>query len=180
MNSSDNKKRIIRYSRILKWVSFIIMILLPCIIVGEWSILEKLPFYELNKLAGGKEFTIGVNTCVAGAIVSLIPATIAFLLFYNVYKLFGLYERGFILSRENVKRFRLIGELLIADSVSSFLLNPVYTLIMSMNNGSGKRTISLGISSGEIAWLVSGFFIFVVAWVMDEARKINEEIELTI
>ena len=121
-----------------------------------------------------------MNTQIFGGLVSILPALIAFLLAYNGFKLFALYEKGKILTRGNVNCFRNIGYLFICKGVASFVLTPVYTLIMTMNNAAGKHLLSVGLSSDDVLSIAGGFFIIVIAWVMDEAKKINEEVELTI
>lgn len=175
-----NRKKIVSYSRVLKYLLLIAMVVLPVIIIGKWVIIDKIPAEELCKLAGVREFTVGLNTQFYGALVSIIPALIAFLLTFNGFKLFALYEKGKILTIANVACFRNIGYLFICQGVASFVLTPVYTIIMTMNNGPGKHSLSVGLSSNDILPVVGGFFIIVVAWVMDEAKKINEEVELTI
>jgi len=174
------RERISQYSSILKFASLIAMIVVPLCFVFMWLFADKLPPYLISRQFGIDNFKIRPLTKILGMVVSLIPAIITFLLFFNTYRLFALYQKGYILLEENVRCFKRIGLLLIINALSKFLVDCLYTVILTMHNGPGHCSLSLGISSDHLTSLASGFFLMIVAWVMDEARKANEELELTI
>lgn len=177
---SENRKRIVIYSRILKYFLMIMMFAGPVYMVGHWIFINNFSYSMLQDYAGVSNFTVGTNTQIYGAIATVLPASIMFFLLFYGFKLFRLYEQGKILTTKNVDCFRKIGYLLICKGITAFLMRPVYSIIFTMNNIPGKRSVSLSLSSEYISTIVGGLFIVVVAWVMDEAKKINDEIELTI
>lgn len=177
---ADSLHKIAVYSRCIKIVLLILMIVIPCTITGMWLILDQLPESIIKKIADINEYTIGWNTKLTGLFSSIPSAVIAFAIFFYGYRLFNLYQHGQILLSENVKCFRRIGILLIANVGVGFIMKPVNTLILSMNNLPGHRLISIGLSTDEFIALGSGIFIVIIGWVMDEARKADEELQLTV
>jgi len=92
---------------------------------------------------------------------------VIFLFWYQiVVKLFGLFERGVLFTAETVRCIQILGGIYFArfflELIFQYLvLNPV--LIRS-----------------RLSDLFTGFFIFFIGWLIDEARKIQEEQELTV
>jgi hypothetical protein len=54
------------------------------------------------------------------------------------------------------------------------------TLALTFNNPPGQRMISIGFSSTDFSEIVTALMIIVVAWIMDEGRKLKEEQALVI
>jgi len=90
-----------------------------------------------------------------------------------VYRLLNLYEKGIIFSAENVSQIRRLGQLAVFYGVLTACL-PVFESPQIQF----PPTLPLAIlgSPGVIA----GCLTVIIAWVMDEGRKIQEEQELTV
>jgi len=92
---------------------------------------------------------------------------LVFLFWYRtVVRLFGCFERGVLFTAETVRFIQILGGIYFArfflELIFQFLvLNPV--LIKS-----------------RLSDLFTGFFTFFIGWLIDEARKIREEQELTV
>jgi len=92
---------------------------------------------------------------------------IMFLFWYRtVVKLFGFFEKGILFTAETVRCIQILGGIYFARFLLEmichfFVQNPV--LIKS-----------------RLSDLFTGFFIFFIGWLIDEARKIREEQELTV
>jgi hypothetical protein len=81
-----------------------------------------------------------------------------------LYRLLGLYEHGSYFAADNVRYIKLLGLVVIGDGLGQAILE------------------LLALPEGDIyldKFLVGGVIIL-IAWVMDEARKIQEEQNLTV
>ena len=87
----------------------------------------------------------------------------------TVLRLFGFFEKGFLFTAETVRYIQILG----AIYVAGFLVHLIfYFLIPEV-----LRDTMLTLGTGD---LLAGLFIIFVGWLLDEARKIREEQELTV
>lgn len=94
--------------------------------------------------------------------------------------LFRLYERGLIFTQLNVNCFRSLGRALIVWVLCDVLRRTLLGLVLTMNNPPGKRMLVLGLDSGDFTGVFVGIVVLIISWVMDEARKIQEDQALII
>ena len=134
--------------------------------VGIGTLPLQTPLPPVNRLLG---FTVG-----------LIPLGIDLAVFLFLYKLFGLYARSRIFTEANVRLIRRIGCAILIGQASSPIHQALLTLVLTFNNEPGQRVIRIGFSSTDLSKIVTALIIIVVAWVMDEGRKLREENALVI
>ncbi|MFH1653229.1 MAG: DUF2975 domain-containing protein [Pseudomonadota bacterium] len=108
-------------------------------------------------------------------LVDMIPSGINMIMLYFLVKLFDLYFQGLIFTSENVRRVRQIGITLLIGQVLFPVYDGLMSLVLTMNNPVGERLLRITISHVEIVLFVIAFVIILVSWIMDEARKLNEE-----
>jgi len=96
---------------------------------------------------------------------------------YQVIQLFKLYEKGKIFLSENVLRIKELGKVLILWSFVKLISDWGTVELVQLTSPSNTSSFSLSL---DFTALVVGILIMVVAWVMDEGRKLREEAELTI
>jgi hypothetical protein len=87
------------------------------------------------------------------------------------YRLLNLYEKGVIFSAANVLEIKRLGTYLSCYGIVAVTASAIYI------GGITPLTL-LGFVSSP--WIVGGGAINLVAWIMDEGRKIQEEQELTV
>ena len=113
--------------------------------------------------------------------MSLFPATVQFLFMRQWVRLFGLYGRGRIFETENVKCFFRMGRHLLALAIWDIVFSmPMHSLVLTAENPPGKHTITLGLSSDHVPVLATGIALIVIAWAMDEGRKLRQEADLVV
>ena len=100
------------------------------------------------------------------------------------YQLLGLYERGVIFSAKNVQLLRRIGFFIVGYGVLAILGQ---TLVLAwghwMGTTSGPLLNLLAFDFFALLgspWVLGGICVMVLALIMDEGRKIQEEQELTV
>ncbi|HAO79975.1 MAG TPA: hypothetical protein DCQ92_13595 [Verrucomicrobia subdivision 3 bacterium] len=90
----------------------------------------------------------------------------------SFYRLLCLYEKGVIFSEANVSEMKKLGSYLAGYGILAVAANVVY-----MGGIVFPWVLLEGVAS---PWIVVGGAIYIVAWIMDEGRKIQEEQELTV
>jgi hypothetical protein len=92
---------------------------------------------------------------------------VVFLFWYRtVVKLFGFFERGILFTAETVRCIQSLGGVYLAR----FLLEFIFQFLV-------QNPVLI---KPRLSDLFTGFFIFFIGWLIDEARKIREEQELTV
>jgi hypothetical protein len=123
--------------------------------------------YNLESLATGERVILSL-------MFILMPLVIAFGA-YHFYKLFALYEKGIIFTKENIQHFNAIGATLILWWFVGVFIDLGRGLI-GQHNG-------ISISSFQPIIMLPtliGATIIQIGRVMDEGRKLREEQELTV
>jgi hypothetical protein len=89
----------------------------------------------------------------------------------SFYRLLNLYEKGVIFSEANVREMKRLGTYLAVYGIVAVTADAIYI------GGISPLTLVGFVAS---PWIVGGGAINLVAWIMDEGRKIQEEQELTV
>jgi len=102
---------------------------------------------------------------VVGQVSTLI---VCLVWYYAALKLFGLFEKGILFTAETVRCLQILGAVYLARFLSELGIYLFVPLLEKIGHG--------------IIWsdLFTGFFIICIGWLIDEARKIREEQELTV
>ena len=108
-------------------------------------------------------------------IANLLPLSIALWCLWMLHKLFALFAEKIFYHQHNVKRFRALGLGLIAWVICDFILTPVRSVILTLNQPEGSRVIALNFELNDMIMLLAGIVTILLAWVVDEGRKIKEE-----
>lgn len=115
-----------------------------------------------------------------GFCISIIPLSINLLILFYLIKLFKSYVHESIFSRQNVSCIQRIGWLLLAGQ----LLAPIYEALISATltwgNPVGHRLITISFSKDNLAVILCATMIIVIAWIMAEAYKDQENHKLII
>ena len=125
----------------------------------------KVPFFQSTRPPIGAYPPVHSTMFYVDAIaLHAVLLLILFLFWYRiVLKLFGFFERGVLFTAETVRSLQILGGLYIAN----FFLELVFGFIIP--------DIYFGMTN-----LFTGFLIIFIGWLIDEARKIQEEQELTV
>ncbi len=170
--------------RILRWV-FLLGILFAFLVHPvKWIAFPYLPQPIQTSLASHSESSfyaslpLGARGLIAS--ISLLPASIAALQFLFLYRLFGSFQRGRFFDAPNVRFIRHLGALLLlsvpVDIVSRFLMDLGFNLARTP----GHRSISIGLTSGNIQAAAIGLIVLVAAGIMERGCALAEENRFTI
>ena len=101
---------------------------------------------------------------------SILSLVLCLFWYRTVLKLFGSFENGILFTAATVRCIKILGVIYCARSLVLLVLS-LFCLAPSLNNH------WLGAGLGD---LFTGLLIVFVGWLIDEARKIQEEQELTV
>ncbi|NNF99647.1 MAG: DUF2975 domain-containing protein [Desulfobacteraceae bacterium] len=175
------QQRIRITSRIMRWIVLSLMVLIPVLNVlfwvtydGQYAFLSQqisnLPIHgELSPLF--RAF---------GFIVCFIPTGIIMAGLFHLSQLFKLYEGYHIFTDANVRCYRRLGQILILWVFSTFLYDPLMSIVLTYNNPPGQRMIQIGFESVDLTALLIGVVVLIVSWVMQAAKQLKDEQDLTI
>jgi Protein of unknown function (DUF2975) len=105
-------------------------------------------------------------------VLSAVGAGVYLLGVISFYRLLCLYEKGVIFSEANVLEMKRLGSYLAGYGILAIAAAVIYT---------GEITLPWTLLDVVASpWIVVGGAIYIVAWIMDEGRKIQEEQELTV
>jgi hypothetical protein len=112
--------------------------------------------------------------------------------YWKLAKLFQFYERGLIFAAETIRCIKTLGVLCVINwlltSVGIVLrhlsqpppLPPPGVTIKIIPSSFSMGFFSFSIDGINVGLLLAGIIIVIIAWIMDEGRKIQEEQELTV
>jgi hypothetical protein len=115
-----------------------------------------------------------------GFAISLFPLSALLYGLMNIRNLFSFYKNGVIFSFEHVNIFKKISKALFWWVLLSILYESGKSVLFSLGNPPGQRTLSITFDSSEATTLFIAGIVFLIAWVMDEGRILKEEQSLTV
>jgi hypothetical protein len=100
--------------------------------------------------------------------------------FYYLMRLFQLYAKSIIFSYQNVLFIRKAGYMLLLQVMATMCVQPLLTIILTLNAGKGEHIITIGFSGDELSTLVVGGIVVLISWIMEEGRKLGDELGLIV
>jgi len=102
------------------------------------------------------------------------------LIYFFIFRLFGLFQQEEIFTQRNINCIKCIGGSLLIWVIVSLVYPVLITLILRFSGASDSLALYLSIGSTEFVHLLSGLIIYAFAWVMNEALTTKQEQDLTI
>jgi hypothetical protein len=181
MEHKDNLDRICRLGRVLETVCLVAAVAVVPSIALYWAAFNLLPgdmTQEVARLAAFPALPAWVRgLCFLAAMVPGVALTVTLL---RLRALFALYKEGRIFTLANVVCFRSLARALMTWAAASILYTPLHGLAVSAANPPGRHMLTLGIGGTELALFFMAAMTVVIARVMDEARRLDEEQALTV
>lgn len=178
---ADNTYRIRRTSRLFIRLLKGLMVIVPLVLMAVWIFLnDLLPLVQHELLPVFVRLPLPPLSRLLAFCISLIPLALFCYANTTLIRLFRLYERGQIFSADNVGCFRRLSRALMAWCLVGILIDPFMGIALTLHHPPGERILYVGLGSPDLTALLIGGILAVISWVMDEARKLEEEQALTI
>ncbi|MDR3541664.1 MAG: DUF2975 domain-containing protein [Desulfosporosinus sp.] len=177
----DNRDRIRLASRRLRFLLLSLLFLMPVVDGLVWLNINRFPemIYK-NILPYFVVPPLPVPARCLGFVVAMIPIGVAMCGAYHLMRLFALYEQGCIFMLDNVRCFKKLSYVLIWWFVAGIAYNSLLSVALTLHNPPGQRMITLELSSSDLTALLLGGILAVIAWVMEEGRKLQEDQDFTV
>ncbi len=153
----------------------VLLVLMPVAVFLYWAFFNQLPDAFHTDLPVAPAQPLSTTQLILGALVSLLPLTVAVYGLVTLKSLFRLYAEAIIFSAENVKYFRRLGYLFIAWVVANAIFTPLISLVLTLASPVGQRAVAVKFGIVDLFALLIGGIVLVVAWVMNEGRKLEDE-----
>lgn len=182
-----NQKRIQRMSRIFRTLFTVGLYTVPFFPAIYWLGLNYLPAELQSPFSSclmqshcSVEYALPLNLRFL-AFGGTIPSTLVLIFsLLSVRRLFSLYGQNIYFERQNIDLYKRLGKLAIWAVFCDVFSDTVRTLATSLNNPPGERMLRICFSTEHFKLLIVSGIILVIAMVMDEAKKMSEEQQLTV
>lgn len=176
-----NTERIQRASRRLRRVLFITIFLIPITNTLVWLFINDLPQMVQNRiLPYFISLPLPLTARWMGFGVTLLPTAMGMFCTYFLMRLFRLYEQGLIFRAANVRCFKNLARVLLVWFFIGIAHRTLLSVVLTLHNPPGQRLFSIGLSSADLTTLLTGGILAVIAWVMEEGRKLQEDQDFTV
>jgi hypothetical protein len=177
----ENTQRITIISRRLRLVCIGLIFCLPVLCAIFWIAFNWIyAMVPMVSLPVRLNHDLTAFTRSLAFLCDLVPLSALIYGLLKLKKLFLLYERGQIFTQANVDCYRSLGKTLMAWVACDFVNRTLLGIVLTLDRGPGKRLLILGMDGGDFTGIFVGIVILIIAWVMDEARKIHEDQALII
>lgn len=179
----NNLQKIQNVSKKFLFFFSALLIAIPLYYLFFWIFINHIPetFITVNMpsqpLAPN---TLSIQLRLLGLLASLLPLSAQMYGLLSLRKLFAYYKEGLIFTYLHVKCFRNVGRALILWGVVGVFYRTLSTLLFTWGNPPGQKILEIKFTALDFTALTIGFIVLVVAWVMDEGRRLNEEQALTV
>lgn len=159
-----------------------LIILLPLCVISYWMFYETFHLW-INLFYSTLQFekmTINLLSKTLAMLISFIPTSIILYGLVKLKQLFKNYQSGIIFSKENATLYTQLGSSLFALVIGNVITTPLLALALTFQNGVGERIMMLSLGSNEIIFLITGFIVLIISYVMHEAHHLDLEVKHTI
>ncbi len=158
----------------------VLLIVIPVAVLLYWIFFNHLPEGFHTDLPAKPTQALSLSQLFLGGLVSALPLAVTLYGLITLKALFRLYAGGILFSAENVKYFRRLGYVFIAWVMANTIFTPLISLIITYANPAGKKTLVVQFGMVDLFTLIIGGIILVIAWVMNEGRKLEDEQAYTV
>jgi hypothetical protein len=177
----DNTKCITVVSRRLRLVCIGLIHCLPALCAVFWALFNRIyALVPMIPLPVRVNHDLSAFTRLLAFLCDLVPLSALIFGLMRLRKLFSLYEKGNIFTEENVNCYRSLGRTLMVWVGCDIVNRTLLGIVLTLDNPPGKRLLVLGMDGGDFTGIFVGATVLIISWVMDEARKMQEEQALII
>jgi hypothetical protein len=177
----QNRERIQRASHRLRIFLIAVFWIMPAVNALVWIFMNHFPDYLTSEmLPYCAKIPLPASARLMGFAAVMIPTGVAMAGIFHLMRLFKCYEKGEIFKLNNVHCYKKLSRVLIWWFIAGILCRSLLATALTLHHPPGHRMISFGVTSSDLTTLVVGLILMVIAWVMEEGRKLQEDQDLTV
>jgi Protein of unknown function (DUF2975) len=176
-----NALRITKLSRRLKFICIGLVFILPVLCAVFWVLFNRIyAIMPMISLPVRLDHDLTALTRLLAFLSDLLPLSAMIFGLLKLKALFSLYEKGHIFTKANVNCYRSLGRTLMVWVGCDIVNRALLGIVLTLDRGPGQRRLVIGLDGNDFAGIFVGIVILIIAWIMDEARKIQEDQALII
>ncbi|GAA0623958.1 MULTISPECIES: DUF2975 domain-containing protein [Thalassospira] len=173
---TDTLKNVRTISTLLYWVCAIAIIFQILVVPLVWyapgwveasTSQMTVSLADLHALSGWQKYVTMA--------VMMIPSLVLAYGLYRLRKMFGAFAHNAIFQPEPIRHLKAFGIALLAQTLIKPLTGAATSVLATFHRPAGERVLSIGLSNAEASTLFLGGLIIVIAWVLGEAARIDDE-----
>ncbi|HET6420174.1 MAG TPA: DUF2975 domain-containing protein [Geobacteraceae bacterium] len=177
----ENTQRITSVSRKLRLACIWLIVSLPVLCAVFWVFFNRIyAMAPMIPLPVRVDHDIPAVSRMLAFLCDMVPLSALIFALLKLKNLFYLYERGCIFTESNVDCYRALGRTLMVWVACDIVNRTLLGIVLTLDNPPGKRLLVIGLDGGDFTGIFVGIAVLIVSWVMDEARKMQEEQALII
>jgi hypothetical protein len=177
----QNRERIRWTSHRLRRILLVLALAMPVVNAVAWIYINDIPeIMHRNMLPYFAIVPLPASARLMGFLVTMLPTAVAMSGAYYLMQLFHLYEQGQIFRPSNVQCFKRLSRVLIWWFAAGIIHRSLLSVALTLHHPPGHRIITLGIGSPDLTALLLGAILAVIAWVMEEGCKLQEDQDFTV
>ena len=172
----SNLARVRRVSAIMKFCCTLAIPLVPLSLAVMWGTFDMwaASHPELAHLRPLPDPMPGTSLAI-GFAISMIPGGLVMFAAWRLRSLFRSYADGRVFTGGTARCLRDFALSIILLAVAKPVATTLLSVTLTFTNPPGQRMLSLQLGSADLTTLFIGCVFLVIAWIMEEARKIAEE-----
>jgi hypothetical protein len=172
----ENAQRITKVSRKLRIACTCLMFCLPAINALFWQFFNDVyPKIRMIPLPVPVDHEVSAFCRALAFSADMVPLFATLYGLLKLRELFQLYENGSFFTERNVGCLRSLGKALLVWVGCDIVRYSLLSVILTLGNPPGQRLLVVGLNSGEFSGVFVGIVVLIISWVMDEARKLEED-----
>lgn len=171
--------RIAIASRRMRTALIGLLVLIPVANLLFWLVVNQFAGLQ-DKFPTYLVWPLPPTTRLVGFLICLLPTAVALAGLTTLMRLFRLYEGGQIFTADNVACYRRLAKILLWWCGVGILMDPLMSVGLTLHNPPGRHVLSVGLVSADLTALMTGLFLAIISWVMEEAQRLKEDQDLTV
>ncbi len=94
---------------------------------------------------------------------------------WHMHRLLMCYQSGEAISPRTARIILRIGQSLLVAALMSILSVPIQTVLLTLHNPTGQRSVAIGIDTQDMGFVLAGGLLVLIGWVMREAVGLAED-----
>ena len=172
----DNRERIRRSSRRLRWVITVALVLVLAYPIMFWGGFNWLmTMVDLGVSPVEIHLPVPVSGLLLGLLASTGPVLAVAWGLTNLRRLLVEYECGRIFQPAAVACIRRIGQACLAWVAARLLFDPLSSVAVTLHHPEGQRNLAISNEAIDVSALLLGCVVLLIARVMQEGQRLQEE-----
>lgn len=172
----NNLSRVRRVSKIMKFCCTLAIPLVPIVLGVMWATFDMWAgthpeFVHLRPLAD----PMPASSLLIGFAIAMFPGGLVMFAAWRLRSLFASYAEGSVFTAATARCLRDFALSIILIAAAKPVTGALLSVVLTVPNPPGQRMLSISLGSDDLTTVFIGCVFLVIAWIMEEGRKIADE-----